>query len=132
MTERPVQILVIEDDIATQTLIRDVLECSGYLCATVGSAEEGMSVLEMLKPALILVDINLPGMDGVTAARHLKSSPATRAIKLVGMSAHALVTEISLIETADFDDFITKPFSYKVLLQLIETVLAAEQPGRPE
>ncbi|MNR62817.1 hybrid sensory histidine kinase BarA [compost metagenome] len=71
-------------------------------------------------------------MDGVTAARHLKSSPATRAIKLVGMSAHALVTEISLIETADFDDFITKPFSYKALLQLIETVLAAEQPGRPE
>lgn len=132
MTERPVQILVVEDDIATQTLIRDVLECSGYLCTTVGSAEEGMSVLEMLEPALILLDINLPGMDGVATARRLKSSPATRAIKLVGMSAHALVNEISLIETADFDAFITKPFSYKALLQLIETVLAAEQPGRLE
>jgi two-component system cell cycle response regulator DivK len=123
MTERAVQILVIEDDISTQTLIRDVLECSGYCCTTVGSAEEGMSMLETLKPALILLDINLPGMDGIAAARRLKSSPATQAIKLVGMSAHALVNEISLIETADFDDFITKPFSYKALLQLVEARL---------
>ncbi len=124
MTERPVRILVIEDDISTQTLIRDVLECNGYLCTTVGSAEAGMSLLETLEPALILLDINLPGMDGVTAAKCLRRSPATRAIKLVGMSAHALVNEVSLIETADFDDFITKPFSYKALLRLLEARLA--------
>jgi two-component system, cell cycle response regulator DivK len=124
MTETRLQILVIEDDLATQTLIQDVLECSGYACITTGSAEEGLSVLDTLKPALILLDINLPGTDGVTTARQLKSSPATRAIKLVGMSAHALVSELSQIETADFDHFITKPFSYKALLQLLQRALA--------
>jgi two-component system cell cycle response regulator DivK len=124
MTEHKVPILLIEDDIATQTLIHDVLECSGYACTTVSSAEEGMRLLEACQPALILLDINLPGMDGVTAARQLKGSPQTRSIKLIGMSAHALINELSQIETADFDDFITKPFSYKALLQLIEAQLA--------
>jgi two-component system cell cycle response regulator DivK len=123
MTEHKIPILVIEDDIATQTLIRDVLECSGYACTTVGSAEDGMRRLEAFKPALILLDINLPGMDGVAMARQLKGSPATQSIKLIGMSAHALINEISLIETVDFDDFITKPFSYKALLQLVEAIL---------
>ncbi|NQD91473.1 response regulator [Pseudomonas sp. CrR25] len=127
MTEHPVQILVIEDDIPTQTLIRDVLECRGYACMTANSAEEGLSLLGTFCPALILLDINLPGIDGVAAAQHLRGSPATRAIKLVGMSAHALVNEISLIETADFDDFITKPFSYKALLHIVETVMNVEK-----
>lgn len=123
MAADKIAILLIEDDLATQILIRDVLECSGYACTTVGSAEDGMRVLETFQPALILLDINLPGMDGVTAARQVKGSPATQSIKLIGMSAHALLNEISLIETADFDDFITKPFSYKALLQLIEARL---------
>nr|WP_298137778.1 response regulator [uncultured Pseudomonas sp.] len=124
MAADKVPILVIEDDTATQTLVQDVLLCSGYACTTVASAEEGMRLLETFTPALILLDINLPGMDGVTTARQLKGSPQTRSIKLIGMSAHALVSELSQIETADFDDFITKPFSYKVLLQLIESQLA--------
>lgn len=125
MTEPRPQILVIEDDCATQVLIRDVLECRGYDCIIAGSAEEGLSLLVTLRPALVLLDINLPGMDGVTAARQLKSTPATQALRLVGMSAHALVSELSLIETADFDDFITKPFSYKALLQLVEKAILA-------
>ena len=124
MAADKVPILVIEDDTATQTLVQDVLLCSGYACTIVASAEEGMRLLETFTPALILLDINLPGMDGVTTARQLKGSPQTRSIKLIGMSAHALVSELSQIETADFDDFITKPFSYKVLLQLIESQLA--------
>ena len=124
MAAEKISILVIEDDTATQTLVRDVLECSGYVCITVASAEEGMRLLEAFTPALVLLDINLPGIDGVTAARQLKSAPQTRSIKLIGMSAHALIDELSRIETADFDDFITKPFSYKLLLQLIESQLA--------
>lgn len=132
MVDGAAQVLVIEDDIATQTLIRDVLECSGYRCATVGSAEEGMALLESLQPALILLDINLPGMDGVTAAQRLRGSSATRAIKLLGMSAHALANEVTFIETVDFDAFLTKPFSYKALLQAVEALLAGARYERPE
>ncbi|HEX5844042.1 MAG TPA: response regulator [Pseudomonas sp.] len=128
MSEQARHILVIEDDSATQTLIRDVLECNGYSCTTAGSAEAGIELLASFTPALILLDINLPGMDGVSAARLLKGSPATRAIKLIGMSAHALSNELSLIETADFDDFITKPFSYKALLQLLSKALGELTP----
>lgn len=126
MAGQSVQILVIEDDIANQMLVRDVLEGHGYRCETVDSAEEGLRLAEKLQPALILLDIKLPGMDGVTAAHHLKGSPATQAIKLIGMSAHAMVNEVALIETADFDYFITKPFSYKSLLQVVQKALAAE------
>ncbi|MES2818405.1 MAG: response regulator [Pseudomonadota bacterium] len=120
----PLLILIIEDDRANQTLVRDVLEDSGYRCEAVSSAEEGLHLAEALHPVLILLDIKLPGMDGVTAAHHLKHSPSTQDIKLIGMSAHAMVNEIALIETADFDYFITKPFSYKVLLERVEAALA--------
>lgn len=126
MTGQSIQILVIEDDIANQMLVRDVLENNGYSCETVDSAEEGLRLAEELQPALILLDIKLPGMDGVTAARHLKHAPSTQAIKLIGMSAHAMVNELVLIETADFDYFITKPFSYKSLLKMVQVALAAE------
>ena len=129
MSGPPLLILVIEDDRANQTLVRDVLENSGYRCEVVSSAEEGLLLAEALHPALILLDIKLPGMDGVTAARHLKHSPATRGIKLIGMSAHAMVNEVELIETADFDAFITKPFSYKALLKRVQAALASPVGG---
>jgi len=132
MTGQSIQILVIEDDVANQTLVRDVLEGNGYSCETVDSAEEGLRLAEALQPALILLDIKLPGMDGVTAAHHLKNSPATQAIPLIGMSAHAMVNEVALIETADFDYFITKPFSYKALVQLVQAALAAANHERSE
>lgn len=126
MSGQSIQILIIEDDTANQTLVRDVLEINGYSCVAVDSAEEGLRLAEELKPALILLDIKLPGMDGVTAAHHLKHAPATRAIKLVGMSAHAMVNEVALIETADFDYFITKPFSYKSLLKIVQAALSVD------
>lgn len=129
MTGLPLLILVIEDDRANQTLVRDVLEDSGYRCEAVSSAEEGLLLAEALQPALILLDIKLPGMDGVTAAQQLKHSPSTQGIKLIGMSAHAMVNEVALIETADFDYFITKPFSYKALLRMIEAALAPPEGG---
>ncbi|MFZ3185248.1 MAG: response regulator [Pseudomonas sp.] len=126
MSGQSIQILIIEDDTANQMLVRDVLESNGYSCAAVDSAEEGLRLAEELTPALILLDIKLPGMDGVTAAHHLKHAPATQAIKLIGMSAHAMVNEVALIETADFDYFITKPFSYKSLLKIVQAALSVE------
>jgi len=125
MAEQSTPILIIEDDLANQMLVRDVLECNGYHCEIVDSAEEGLRLAETLQPKVILLDIKLPGMDGVTAAYHLKNSPSTQAIKIIGMSAHAMVNEVSLIETADFDYFITKPFSFKSLLKIVETALIA-------
>ena len=128
MSGREAPILVIEDDAANQLLIRDVLECSGYRCEIVDNAEDGLRLVEALQPVLIMLDIRLPGMDGVTAAQLLRSAPLTWAIPLIGMSAHALANEVSHIESAEFDYFITKPFSYKALLAVVQDALAGK-PG---
>jgi two-component system cell cycle response regulator DivK len=128
MSERKAPILVVEDDAANQLLIKDVLECSGYRCEMVNNAEECLRLAETLQPVLIMLDIKLPGMDGVTAAQLLRKSPPTRAIPLIGMSAHALINEMSHIESAKFDYFITKPFSYKALLGVVQDALAGK-PG---
>jgi len=125
----PHEILVVEDDLGNQRLLCEVLECGGHRCTVVDSAEAAFAELERAQPALILLDINLPGMSGVDAARELKRRPGTRAIKLIGLSAHALISERALIETGDFDAFLTKPFSYKALLELIQTLLSSGAPA---
>jgi len=123
MPATPGPVLIIEDDAATRELLRDVLESHGLRCAMAGSAEAGLSLLPVVRPSLIVLDINLPGMDGVSAARQLRATPDTAALKLIGMSAHALAGEIALIESAGFDAFFSKPFSFKALLQRVRQLL---------
>lgn len=112
-------ILVVEDNPLNRELVVDLLEAAGY---AVLEAAEGVDLLERVKagqPALILLDLQLPGLDGVTLARQLKGDPATRAIPVLAMTAYARVEDQQRAMAAGCDGYLRKPIDTQALLQTV-------------
>ena len=103
-------ILLVEDHPMNRKLVRDILEFQFTVVEAV-SAEAALEQLQTLRPDLILLDIQLPGMDGLTLVRRLKADPGTAAIPVVGLSAHAMPRDIEEARTAGCSDYITKPIT---------------------
>jgi len=103
-------ILLVEDHPMNRKLVRDILLFQFEVEEAV-SAEAALDWLQSHRPDLILMDIQLPGMDGLTLTRHLKSEPATAGIPIIGLSAHALPRDIELARQAGCADYITKPIT---------------------
>ena len=80
-------ILLVEDNDNNRLLVRDVLKASGYRVVEASSAEDGLRMAASLQPALILMDIQLPGMNGIEALQRLRADPATRAIPVIAVTA---------------------------------------------
>ena len=104
-------ILIIEDNEKNRKLIRDLLQAKGYQTIESESAEEGLKLVEERKPALILMDIQLPGMDGITALKQLKAAPATRTIPVMAITASAMTHNRETMLSEGFDGYQTKPFN---------------------
>ena len=83
-------ILIVEDNEKNRKLIRDLLQAKGYQTIETDSAEEGLKLAEARNPALILMDVQLPGMDGITALKQLKAVPTTRSIPVMAITASAM------------------------------------------
>lgn len=115
-------ILIVEDDAANRRLLMDILQTSRFTCVAVDNAEEGIELAQSHLPKVILMDVNLPGMDGVTATAHLRALSGLGDTRIVGMSAHALKIEQGMLDQSRFDCFFTKPFSYRLLLDYLATV----------
>jgi two-component system cell cycle response regulator/two-component system cell cycle response regulator DivK len=112
-------ILVVEDNPLNRELVVDLLEGAGY---TVLQADEGVGLLERVKvgqPGLILLDLQLPGLDGVTLARQLKADPATREIPVLAMTAYARVEDQERAMEAGCDGYLRKPLDTRALLQTV-------------
>jgi CheY-like chemotaxis protein len=122
-------ILLVEDHPMNSKLLRDLLEMQ-FMVEVAPSAEAALRMLEMLKPDLILLDIQLPGMDGLTLARRLKADPKTRDIRLVGLSAHAMANNFAEAREAGCIDYITKPITDDpfVFLERIARLVNTPQP----
>ena len=116
-------ILLIEDNDATRRLLEDVLNCKNYTLLSTNNAEEGIDIAIKERPKIILMDIQLPGMNGLQANTELRKNEHLKNTKIIGMSAHALPNEIDQFQKARFDCFLTKPFSYQKLLAAIEDFL---------
>jgi len=116
-------VLVIEDNAANMKLAVFLLGLRGYEVLQAPDAEEGMRLAHDRQPALILMDLQLPGMDGLAATRLLKADPATRAIKIVALTALAMVGDRERIEAAGCDAYVAKPLSYKQLLDVVGDLL---------
>jgi two-component system phosphate regulon response regulator PhoB len=116
-------ILVIEDDEDIQELIRYNLAQAGYRAVVAGSGEEGVKVAHAKTPDLILLDIMLPGMDGLEVCRTLSAQEDTRQIPIIMLTAKGEETDIVTGLQMGADDYITKPFSPRVLLARIKVVL---------
>ena len=110
-TISPALILVVEDNPANQMLAEAVLEGHGYRVNLAGSADEALASIERERPALILMDIQLPGQDGLSLTRQLKADPAQASIPVVAVTAHAMPKDRQLSLDAGCIGHITKPFS---------------------
>jgi two-component system cell cycle response regulator DivK len=117
-------ILIIEDNEKNRKLCRDVLQVKGYKTIESETAEEGLKLAEDQLPALILMDIQLPGMDGVTAMKQLKADPETRSIPIIAITASAMTNNRTAMLAEGFDGYQTKPITLKDFLGEVDRVLA--------
>ena len=116
-------ILLVEDNDNNRLLIRDVLQASGYVVVEAETAEDGLRLAAEQTPALILMDIQLPGMNGIEALQRLRADPATRAIPVIAVTASAMTQDRHQIMAAGFDGYQSKPISVKGFLQAVREML---------
>jgi CheY-like chemotaxis protein len=113
-------ILVVDDNPINLKLTKVLLLKENYEVRTASDAEEALRLLETLKPRLILMDIQLPGMDGMELTRRLKGSPATKDIIILALTAYAMKGDDEKAMTAGFDGYITKPIDTQALPGIIK------------
>jgi CheY-like chemotaxis protein len=116
-------ILIVDDNPANMKLVRVLLSSEGYDVHTALDAQEALTELRSSRPDLILMDIQLPGMDGLELTRRLKSDPATRDIKIVGLTAYAMRGDQERILAAGCDGYIPKPIDTRTLPNSIKGYL---------
>lgn len=122
------RILIVEDNPANMKLARLFLEQGGYLVIEAGNAEDGISLAREHLPELVLMDIQLPGMDGLTATRILKEAATTRQLKIVALTAFAMKGDEQRMIAAGCDGYIAKPIRFKQFLEEIQRFLALPSP----
>jgi len=103
------KILIIEDNPMNMELATDLLEAAGYVVIQAGTAEEGIELARAEFPDLILMDVGLPGMDGLEATGNLKQDPTTKDIPVIAMTAHAMKGDEKKALAAGCAGYITKP-----------------------
>ena len=118
------RVLVIEDNATNLTFAVFLLESAGHEVLTASDAEAGLAMARALSPDLILMDIQLPGMDGLEATALLKREEATRSIPVIALTALAMKGDEERIRAAGCDGYIPKPMQYKAFLEAIAARLA--------
>ena len=116
-------ILIIEDNEKNRKLVRDVLQVKGYKTIESETAEEGLKLALEKSPALVLMDIQLPGMDGITALKQLQANPQTKSIPVIAITASAMTNNRQAMLAEGFDGYQSKPISLKDFLGEVQRVL---------
>lgn len=114
------RILIVEDNPQNMKLVVTVLEKSGYETLKAVDADSGILLARQELPDLILMDIQLPGMDGLTATKQLKEDRVTAQIPVIALTAFAMVGDRDRILAAGCDDYISKPIRYKEFLESVQ------------
>lgn len=117
-------ILIVEDNEKNMKLARDLLEYHGFEIAEATNAEDGLALARERMPRLILMDIQLPGMDGVTALGKLRADSATAKIPVVALTASVMKEDRERFDKAGFDGFITKPIDVRAFPQQVRDHVA--------
>jgi two-component system, cell cycle response regulator DivK len=118
-------VLVVEDNAANMTLAIFLLQSAGHTVLSARDAEAGLTLARDEQPQLILMDIQLPGMDGLEATQLLKRDAVTRAIPVIALTALAMKGDEERIRAAGCDGYIAKPMRYREFLETIATQLAS-------
>ena len=120
-------ILIVEDNERNLKLVRDVLQVKGYATIEAGSAEDGIKLALEKKPDLVLMDIHLPGMNGIEALGVLRANPATAAIPVIAVTASVMQQDRKQITEAGFDAYVGKPINLKEFLDAVRHALEGDR-----
>ncbi|MBI3387911.1 MAG: response regulator [Deltaproteobacteria bacterium] len=126
------RVLVVDDNPTNLKLVSDVLAFEGYDILKAADAEEAQVILSRVLPDLILMDIALPGMDGLTLTRKVKADPRTHHVRIVALTAFAMKGDDQKALDAGCDGYITKPIDTRALPQQVAQIcrVPARQPGK--
>ena len=113
------RILIIEDNLLNLELTTDLLEANGFSVCSARTAEDGLRLARDSQPDLVLMDINLPCMDGLCATRAIKADPVTRHLIVVGLTAHAMKGDEEIALKAGCDGYLTKPINTRTFVATI-------------
>ena len=125
-------ILIVDDNSTNMKLVRILLASEGYDVRTAADAEEALNVLKEFYPRLILMDVQLPGIDGLELTHRLKSDPATRDITILGLTAYAMKGDKERIIAAGCDGYVPKPIDTRTLPELVAGYLQPMEGKKAE
>jgi len=118
-------ILIIEDNLLNLKLASHLLEANGFVIFSAPAAAEGLRMALEKLPDLVLMDLGLPGMDGLCATKKLKAHPATRHLTVVGLTAHAMKGDTEIALKAGCDGYLTKPIDTRTFVEAIEQFIGS-------
>lgn len=122
-------ILIVEDNDKNRKLARDILQVKGYRIAEAETAEVGLELAVAERPHLVLMDIQLPGMNGIQALKKMRQDAATRAIPVLAFTASVMPQDRRKIMDAGFDGFVAKPINLKEFIAAVAKALGSDQAG---
>jgi len=128
--KQPAVILVVDDNETGLLLVRTVLEFEGFEVDSAGSAPEVLERLSARTPDLVLMDVQLPGQDGLSLTRQLKADPATSRIRIVALTAYAMAGDREQALAAGCVGYITKPINTRALGDQVREFLASDPTER--
>jgi two-component system, cell cycle response regulator DivK len=116
-------VLIVEDNEKNMKLARDVLQAKGYKTLEAVSGEDGVRLAKEKKPDLVLMDIQLPGINGIEAFRQLRADSKTARIPVIALTASVTPTDRSAISAAGFDAFVSKPINLKEFIDTVKRLV---------
>lgn len=119
------KILVVDDNDLSRSLLDDILTQSGYRVSMAANGAEGVRMAQEEQPDLVLMDIQMPVMNGLEAGRLLRSDPQTKRLVILALSSYNLLEDKDGFFTTGFDGYIEKPFIIKTLLEIVTKHLPA-------
>lgn len=122
-------ILIADDERLNQMLARKVLESHGYTCIVAGNGQEALALAREHHPALVLMDLSMPVLDGWEATRQLRADPDLRHLPVLALTAHAMVGDREKALAAGCDAYLTKPYRPGDLLDRVRSLLAGGAAG---
>ena len=122
-------ILVVDDNAINLELAREVLMLAGFEVRTAADADEALASIAARLPSLILMDLQMPGVDGLTLTRRLKADPVTRQITIIALTAYAMKGDAERAREAGCDGYVSKPIDVHALPQIVRGYLEPPEGG---
>jgi len=124
------RILIIEDNVLNLELAADLLEANGFVVLQARTAEAGLRLAREGSPELVLMDLSLPGMDGLCATKALKADPATRHLTIIALTAHAMKGDEETVLSVGCDGYLTKPIDTRTFVATVTGFIASANLAR--